>query len=70
MYLEGDEIGVSEEHVGFIFAIRALAYAIMSVFTPSLAKKFHRKYVIFTGIILVFFANSFMGSAKYFFLPT
>jgi MFS family permease len=41
----------------------------MSLITPRLSKKFNRKWIILSGIALLFFANSFLGSAKYFFLP-
>lgn len=42
----------------------------MSMITPILSKHMKREYIILTGILLVFIANSFMGSARYFGLPT
>lgn len=69
IYVEGPILKKSADNVGYIFALRAGTYAAMSLVTPFLAKKFKKKYVILTGICLVFFANSFLGSARYFHLP-
>mmetsp|Transcript_25161 Transcript_25161/g.18948 ORF Transcript_25161/g.18948 Transcript_25161/m.18948 type:complete len:176 (+) Transcript_25161:109-636(+) len=37
-YLTG-ELGISEDDIGYVFAVRAFAYAAMSLITPRIAKK-------------------------------
>jgi Na+/melibiose symporter-like transporter len=56
-------LNVNPDFLGYVFSVRAFSYTVMSLITPRLAEKIQRKLIIFIGICIVFFANSFLGSA-------
>ncbi len=64
-----DTLLMNVDYIGYIFGVRAGAYAIMSLITPRLCKVFRKRSIINVGLVLIGVANALMGSSKYFSLP-
>jgi sugar phosphate permease len=58
-----DTLGMSDDYLGYIFAIKYIVYGIMGVLIPKYVSKwFQRRTIILLGIVFLGIANAFMGS--------
>lgn len=67
--VELEKLGVSEDNVGFVFALEGFAYGFGSPVVGYLCTKMHRTYVIQTCFVLTGIGLFFVGPSQLFGLP-
>lgn len=58
-----DSLGMSDDHLGYVFAVKSFVYGVMSYLTPKyICKWLQRRTIILLGIVFLGIANAFIGS--------
>lgn len=63
------EMGMSEENLGFFFCAQSITYATFSYITSQISNEKTNGYLISLGFCLTFIGNVLMGPSIYFGLP-